>query len=108
MSVLPNDRLAHLIADYPTTPNDVLATRYDLTPTEVLHIARANQLHKNNLAAAMAARTIANQPAPLPLPLPVMTDAPYCPGCGLTHHHWPGCPRIGTDDRPVHPKSLPR
>ena len=24
-----------------------------------------------------------------------------CSGCGLRHSHWPGCPSIGTDDRPT-------
>lgn len=24
-----------------------------------------------------------------------------CPGCGLRHSHWPGCPHAGTDGRPT-------
>lgn len=29
--------------------------------------------------------------------------ASHCVRCGLADHHWPGCPAIGTDDRPVLP-----
>jgi hypothetical protein len=109
MSVLPVPDLTLLIADYPTTPNHTLADRYGITIGAVERLARTNQLRKNaehcqeRMRAAVAARADGNQPAPTPLARPVMTDAPYCPGCGLTHHHWAGCPRIGTDDRPVHP-----
>lgn len=29
----------------------------------------------------------------------------YCPSCGLTNHHWPGCSRLGLDDRSPLPTS---
>jgi hypothetical protein len=106
MSTLPVDRLAQLLADYSTTPNQTLADRYDLTLGAVERIGRTNQLRKNaehcqeRLRAAVAARADGNQPAPDRPAWPTITGGPYCKRCGQTNYHWSGCPASGTDHRP--------
>lgn len=105
MFALPVDRLTRLIADYPTTADDVLAERYDTTTATVERIARRNQLHKQHhdaVAAAVKGHE-GRQLAPDPHPRPTVHDTDYCRSCGQSNHHWPGCPHHGHDNRPLLP-----
>lgn len=107
MSVLPVQKLALLINEYPDTPNHTLAHRYGVTIGAVERLAHTNQLHKtpdrtrSQARRAAAAQAEADFPPRPPVAYPAYPAPTYCKGCGLTHRHWPGCPRIGTDRRPT-------
>lgn len=107
MTAMTPSQTAHLIDDYPTTDNITLAHRYGITLNDVERIGRTNQLRKDpdetrGRMSAIAIDNCAhwNTPATPPAPRPQYPHTDYCPACGLSFHHWPGCPHTG-DGLPV-------